>query len=35
VPVQAGGLISRPFLDQLSAVGKAIRRPAKDAERSK
>jgi hypothetical protein len=35
VPVQPGGLISQPFLDQLSAVGKALRRPAKDAARAK
>ena len=35
VPVQSGGLISQQFLDQLSAIGKALRRPAKDAARSK
>jgi hypothetical protein len=34
VPVEAGGLISQPFLDQLSAVGQAMR-PAKDAARLK
>lgn len=26
VPIQPGGLISQPFLDQLTAVGKALRR---------
>jgi hypothetical protein len=35
VPVQAGGLIPQPFIEQLSAVGKALRRQEKDAVRSK
>jgi hypothetical protein len=35
VPVQAGGLISQPFLAQLSAVGRALRGHAEGAVRSK
>jgi hypothetical protein len=35
VPVQAGGLISRPFMAQLSALGKALHRQVKGAGPSK
>jgi hypothetical protein len=35
VPVGAGGLIPQPFIQQLSAVGKALRGQAKEAVRSK